>query len=215
MASIIRPVLVICLVLIGLAIIAGGGGSGTVAYMSDTSISNNSIQTDESFNSGVQYKEPCIDENGNGVCESSEPTLNESQIVDFEDPTVDVVVPWKATVDSKSSVSITANTVTVHGEIRADPSVTLNSTGGELIVTDATVSAKKGDITLGSDGDMDLSETKLRTKKGGAATADLTTTSATLTVENAEIQDGDDDLVYSPSGVTVVGQTKKGSVTAA
>lgn len=277
-----RPTLVVCVLFLGVAILAGAGGSATVAYMSDTAVSNNTIHTAESFNSGTQNQHPCIDQNGNGVCEQSEPTLDDSQLADFDDPTADVIIPAKAKVSPQNSdVSVRANTVTVDGTIDAGQSVSLEATGGDLDASGASIRAKNGGvtmrsaghldlddatvdgdtgavdiraqsisaqrasitakndavilsatrngggtldardasldgqsgITLGSDGDMNLNGTGLVSKNGGA-TADLTTSSATLSVQDTQIKDDDKDLVYSPSGVTVAGQPKNpGTVT--
>lgn len=272
----------LCVLLLGAAIVAGGGGTATVAYMSDSVTSSNSIEAADSFNSGTQDSQPCVDRNGNGVCETSEPTLSGDELVNYADSSTDVVVPAKTKVDPKNAgVSITANAVTVRGTIDVDDGIGLESTGGDLIAAgadiasknagvtvvtdgqldldDATVQAGSGavdfaartitaqrasfradndrvivsatrngggqlalqdalvrtgtnDVSLESDGDVDLRGTELRAKNG-QATADLSTTAATLFVDGAGVRDIDQQLVYSPSGVAVDGQPKKGSVT--
>jgi hypothetical protein len=113
----------------------------------------------------------------------------------------------EATVESKKDdVSIESN-----GDLKADSAslytrdgkVSLTASNGEIDLVDATVESKEDDVSIESNGDIRAN--KLWIKSGnGAITADLGTTDATLYIDEATIDDGDNAIAYQPNGVRVV-----------
>ncbi|GCF15414.1 hypothetical protein Harman_33490 [Haloarcula mannanilytica] len=75
--------------------------------------------------------------------------------------------------------------------------------GGYLDVTSSTLSSQNNDITLESNGDIRANDSSIETKNG-AVTADLGITEATLYLDGATIEDGDDAIAYQPNGIRVV-----------
>lgn len=75
--------------------------------------------------------------------------------------------------------------------------------GGVLDVTGASLASQNNDVTLESNGDIHANDSTMESKNG-AITADLGTATATLYVDDATVDDGDDAIGYQPTGVRVV-----------
>ncbi|MBV0903339.1 hypothetical protein [Haloarcula salina] len=75
--------------------------------------------------------------------------------------------------------------------------------GGSLDVTGASLASQNNDVTLESNGDILANESTMESTNG-AVTADLGTATATLYLDGANVDDGDDAIAYGPTGVHVV-----------
>jgi len=117
-------------------------------------------------------------------------------------PTGDVVIRGETVSLRQADVKSKNNDVII---------AATEGTGGTLDATDSSIEASTGTVSLESVGDVYLDSAKVRSKNGGA-TADLGTTSATLHVDGAEIDDNNQILAYDPDGIAVDGSPKKGCV---
>ncbi|WP_411964495.1 hemagglutinin repeat-containing protein [Haloferax sp. YSMS24] len=185
----------------------GGGGTSPVAY---------------------------VDSDGDGQYDDGETTLTEAELATFDDSTATLVIDADGSKVRQSSIDITAASVTIQntdlvttgtGDISIQATagpidaqgVTLDSNGGIRLHTSGTLTANRStlasrdNIDLTSSGDISLAGATLDAKNADV-TADLGTNTATLDVNGATIVDGDDTLVYSPNGITVVGTPASGRV---
>jgi hypothetical protein len=128
-----------------------------------------------------------------------------------------------ATVLDGSSVESTTGQIVVEGEtvsavgssvVAQNGGLTVKATAGELDATSATLRSDTDDLTLESNGDMYVESASLEAPIG-SATASLNQGSNTLFVDGAVIDDRDQDLVYSPNGITVDGSPSSGTVSKA
>ncbi|WP_416008293.1 hypothetical protein [Haloarcula japonica] len=152
--------------------------------------------------------------------ETGQVTLSANEKIDLTDSEVkaengninittsDELIADDTVIESETGyVLLRAETISAHqAEISADNEyVTLSATqngGGPIDVTGTDLSANH-DIMLESNGDVRATETTMETTNG-KITADLGTTDATLYVDGATIDDGDDAIAYRPNGVRVV-----------
>lgn len=111
--------------------------------------------------------------------------------------------------NSYSNVNVTGATLTANDSNvdTASGSIELNAIangGGSLSANDATLNVNQdsGTISLASRGDMSLNSSLLQTAEGNSL-ADLGDASSTLFVYDTNIEGGDGNVTYSPSGVEV------------
>lgn len=108
-------------------------------------------------------------------------------------------------VTSGGDLGVSGTMVTSEGN-----KITLTAEGGVLDATGATIEADS-EITLTSDGDMTLADAEV-TSRSNRASGTLNRETGTLSVDGLSISDNDDTLTYSPSGVSVEGDTTQGDV---
>ena len=150
-----------------------------------------------------------VDANENGQYDTGETTLTASQLATFTDTDAALVI--NASGKKQDSIDITAASVVIQeSAVKSKSNVSIRATTGIIDARGSTLDAKDN-ITLTSSGDMLLNDTTLTATKGNIV-ADLGTDNSTLEVPNTDISDADDTLVYTPSGVTVVGAPAKGQV---
>ncbi|WP_277554103.1 PKD domain-containing protein [Halobaculum limi] len=178
------------------------------------------------------------DANGNGVYDENETIVTKEELESgYNDPSTDLVIyPSVGEVRTNgAAVDITAKTITSGADFRANGDVITLTAEGDIDISggilesngngDITVTSTNGNISavgttfdagggvvLESNGDINLDSAVLL---GDTNTADLGTPAATLSVNETSI-DGKgkngDTLVYSPTGVTVVGSPSTGTV---
>lgn len=117
------------------------------------------------------------------------------------------------TIDANDAIDFSADQISAQrSDIKSkNGNVILSATDGALLLDSATVEAPTGNIEFESNGDMSLASATLKTKQGGMITANLTTKTGTLFVDNTDIRDSDDRLIYEPD-VTLSGTPTKGCV---
>jgi hypothetical protein len=180
------------------------------------------------------------DSNGNGVYDEGEDIVSKEELEDkdgYSDPDGDLVIyasVGEVRVDG-GSVNISAETITAgsnfeangeeikltaEGDIRIDDTtleansggnITITSTNGRIFANRTVMSVNKGAIDLNSNGSIYLESADL---DAGSYSADLTATSSTLYVDDAEIGGNNNagTLFYDPDGITVNGTPSRGSV---
>lgn len=174
------------------------------------------------------------DTNGNGVYDEGEEIVNKTTLENgYNDPDSDLVIyPSVGSIQSSGGpVSIRAKTISAgvdftasgdgvnliaEGDIRIDDvtltpnsnrGINITSTGDRIFANRTEMNAKQGSIELNSKGDIYLESASLQ---GNSYNADLTTTSATLYVDQLSIGSGGgnggggDTLLYEPT-VTIIG----------
>ncbi|WP_152420800.1 DUF4097 family beta strand repeat-containing protein [Haloarcula japonica] len=130
-------------------------------------------------------------------------TLNSEGAVQLKAPN-DGISIVNGLIESES-VSLTAKggCITVDGTaVNAEGDIVLRAPNDPISMTGAELSAD-GSVTLRSNGDIHANDSSMESGNG-AITADLGTTDATLYVDGATIDDGDDAIAYRPNGVRVV-----------
>ena len=231
-------VLVVCVALVATATLAGG--ATTQAAFVDDELGDGSVTAATSFGGGGPPENRAYnDANGNGRYDSGEQTYTENQLENFNDPSANVVIPANIGKVQKNGggVSITANSITSEARFQSNGgSVTLEATGGDIDLSDQRVQSNGGTIEIVSSANIDLSGTTLQSNggninflsnddvnlngaslqaNGGSLTAELGASSATLSVSEASLRDNTGNtLTYAPSGVSVQGNPKEGSVRA-
>jgi len=183
--------------------------------------------TVDSTNGKIELKGRTIDAGGASVTTNTEIKL-ESEVgeLDVSDATVDSTngkIELKGGSITADGASITTNT-----EIKLEAeSGSISLTGSTVDSTNGKIEVKSGgrlsassavfdtnrEIKLTSSGDMTLDGTEISSTNGQATLA-LGRASATLSVDNAVLQDRDSTVAYSPSGVGVTGTPATGSVQA-
>lgn len=180
------------------------------------------------------------DPNRNGVYDPGEEVISKEDLEDgFNDASVDLVIyPEVGEVQSSGSpVDITANTITAGsdfrssgkavkltatGDIRIDgvtleatgnDGITITSTDGRIFANETTMTGTGGNapIELNSNGDIYLISADL---DAGSYSADLTTTSATLYVDQLSLAgkgNSGGTLIYDPDGISVIGNESRGN----
>ncbi|MFB1065050.1 hypothetical protein [Natrinema sp. H-ect4] len=141
----------------------------------------------------------------------------------------------QGTISSKSGeITITGGSVTANkASLETESSITVESDAESISMVDAslisdysnievisaadldasnTVFETDAKVTVSSVGDLLLNSSEIRTDYGEATVA-LNNGSSTLEVDGALIEDNDNNLVYSPNGVTVNGTPETGQVT--
>lgn len=119
---------------------------------------------------------------------------------------------YDATVEARGNATAVGRTVSMRrASVRSAGGRTVAAAsrngGGTLDATDAALVGGDGGVALGSNGDLRLNGSTLRSQRGQAA-ADLGTDAATLFVDGTDVDDADGTLAYDPDGVTVVGSAR-------
>lgn len=182
------------------------------------------------------------DTNGNGLYDGDDEVISKEDLeAGFNDQTVDLVIyPEVGEVRTTGDpVDITANTITAGsdftssgdavrltatGDIRIDGAtldarsnsgISITSTDGRIFANETTMTARNGPIELNSNGDIYLESADL---DAGSYTADLTTTEATLYVDQLSLGGGGGQggggggtLEYYPNDIAVVGTPSQGT----
>lgn len=141
-----------------------------------------------------------------------------------------------ATLDSDTGqITVTGPSILADGAtFRADNGFSLIADSAAVDISDASLIATYGDIVVTAGTTIDATGSSFENNPGvtltagdavtltnadiqintgwGSAAVDLDAASATLAVGGLSVDDNDDTLVYSPSGVTVTGTPSSGSV---
>ncbi|WP_193309321.1 type IV pilin [Halorubrum halophilum] len=184
------------------------------------------IRDFDAVGSGTAFDDP----NGNGIQDPGETTYTESELENFDNDSVDLVIysDFGEVKASGSQVDITANTITAGNDFTSSgKSISLTATG-DVIINGATLEAKgnKGISITSTNGIISANNTQMRVTGGGpnkgpitfnsngnlylvdadldasGYNADLGTTSATLYWNGLTLTGN--PLKYGPSGVNTV-----------
>jgi len=204
------------------------------ARIGDSSTDDSTDEGDPLPDNRVAYND--VDEDGQ--YDSGEDSYTKSDIEDgFDDTSVDLVVTSDAgTLDMKgneikaksinlqTSISSTGNEVALTAQRTIDISgqslstkgqsitITAGESGsGELIGTDTSIETNQ-QISLKSNGDMNLDGATVTAGNSKQIDADLSREDATLFIQDITISGRDDTITYQPRAVTVNGSPSSGSV---
>lgn len=162
---------------------AHGGTANVSAADSFTGSGGGSGGTGPSGNKGYD------DANGDGQYSPGETTYNKNELRNFENRSVDLVIPADVgEISNGGGVSITARSITSHADVSSKNSnVTLSAADSDVSLSGASVSSGAGTVTVDAPGDVTLNGASLVANSG---TIDVTTEGA-LSANDATVTAND------------------------
>jgi len=144
----------------------------TYGYFVDSEQASGTIQAADSFGGssgqGPPNNKAYNDADNDGEFDEGESTYNKNEIANFDDESVNLVIPSSINeVKKNGGVQITANSITSETDItgRNGP-VELNAKGGKITLQSSTVKSTTGVVDIDSKDEIVLEDTTIDSKNG-------------------------------------------------
>ena len=132
------------------------------------------------------------DANGNGLFDTGETTYSKSSLYNFNDDSVDLVIPEAVgSLQQSNEISITANSISSEVDISSSNNqITLTTTGGDLIASGTSIDSPNNQITLTSSGNAIIDDTTITSSTNPITVSsggEISATGMTMDSPNNEI----------------------------
>lgn len=179
MVDIEHPWRWVVVLLLAAAIAGFGAGTGTVALLTDSQTANATIAAADTFDGTPPGSMAWDDDDGDRVWDVGEPTYDESELYDFSNTSVDLIVPADVGPVDSGSISITVGSIETRVPIQASSGdVTLDAANGDVLATDQDVVTTAGAVSITASGAARLYNTSIESTGVMDVTAERVNVSA-------------------------------------